>query len=183
MPIVTLLFQKKVWQCTMAASKKKGDIAQGGSPKREIRAGGYPQSEIRIGGNPDSYLSFHPMWRFAACDIDEKSEWSFYKNRLINEFWDEIFPKLRQFESMTWDDIFIKAKKQNHSIRPEELNKCARDRLVDMRIEPEAIHSLRLGGKLRIYGFMDGATYNILWYDNDHGDNENCVCRSTLRHT
>lgn len=167
----------------MAVSKKKKAIVQGGIPERKICTGGTPISEIRVGGDPNSYYRYQPVWRFAACDTDKDGAWAFCKARLSDEFWEEIFPKLREFESMTWGDIFITAKKQNHSITPDELNKCAQDRLRGMSIEAEAIHSLRLGGKLRIYGFMTGATYNILWYDNDHGDNETCVCRSRLKHT
>ena len=79
---------------------------------------------------------------------------------------------------MTWGQILLEGKKQNHSIVPEKLNKCARDRLIELRVEAEAIYSLRLGGTLRLYGYMNGATYSILWYDEDHGDNDTCVCRS-----
>lgn len=178
-----LLLQKKAWRCIMAASKRKKCAARDRTPERQIHRGGTPVSEIRIGGNPDSYYECHPVWRFATCDVDESGAWAFCKSRLSDEFWEQIFPKLREFESMTWGDIFITAKKQNHSVTPDELNKCAQDRLRGMSVEAEAIHSLRLGGRLRIYGFMTGATYNILWYDNDHGDNETCVCRSRLKHT
>lgn len=136
-----------------------------------------------MGGSPESVLGAHPAWNLAACDMDAGGSWSFCKERLLDDFWDVILPKLQQFESMTWGDIFVVAKKQNHSNELESLNKCARDRLEELRIEAEAIKSLRIGGKLRIYGFMVGPVYNILWYDNDHGDNDTCVCRAHKKHT
>lgn len=158
----------------MAASKrKKGNIKQGGTPV----------DGIRMGGSPDSVWSLHPVWNVASCDIDAEGSWSFHKERLRDEFWDVIFPRLREFVRMTWSDIFVSSSKQNHGIDPRGLNKCARDRLFDLRIEAESIYSLRLGGGLRLYGFLVGATYNILWYDNDHGDNDTCVCRSHKKHT
>ena len=84
---------------------------------------------------------------------------------------------------MTWSDIFISAKKHNHAIDVASLNKSSRDRFSELCIEAEAIHSLRLGGTIRLYGFLTGPIYNILWYDNDHGDNSTCVCRSAKKHT
>lgn len=151
--------------------------------KGTIKQGGIPTVKACFGGNPDSIYGFHPSWNFIDCDIDEKIPWSFSKSRLLTEFWDVIFPKLREYESMTWAQILIDSKKQNHSIPPNELNKCARDRLIELHIEAESIYTLRFGGSLRIYGFLSGASYHILWYDDSHGDNNTCVCRSYLKHT
>jgi len=149
--------------------------------KGKIKQGGTPSKGIRLIENPDSIMEDSPSWAFAACDMD--GTWGFCKKRLEQEFWTKIFPKLRELETMTWGDILIKAKKQNHSIELGDLNKTARDRLVELRIEAESLFSLRLSGNIRLYGFMVGAVYNILWYDKDHGDNDSCVCRSKLKHT
>ncbi|CUP62134.1 Uncharacterized phage-associated protein [Anaerostipes hadrus] len=32
-------------------------------------------------------------------------------------------------------------------------------------------------------GYMVEKVFNILWYDDNHGDNNRCVCRSYLKHT
>lgn len=151
--------------------------------RKEIRRGGDPKPEIRRAVDPDSIMSLNPSWNFRSCDTDIESNWAFCKERLSVDFWDEVFPKLQSFEKMTWGEILIKAKKQNHSIDVDSLNKCARDRLCELRIEEEAVYSLRLTGKIRIYGFMVGSVFNILWYDNDHGNNDTCVCRSYKKHT
>ena len=84
---------------------------------------------------------------------------------------------------MTWSQIAIDGKKQNHSINVDSLNKAARDKLAELHIEAESLLSLRLGGTTRIYGFLAGPVYNILWYDDTHGDNDKCVCRSKLKYT
>ena len=156
----------------MADSKgKKGKIKQGGNPVRGIR----------IGGNPDSIMSSFPSWAFYDCDTD--GDWGFCRERLEHEFWDVIFPKLREFESMLWKDILLGAKKQNHTIDVKSLNKIARDRLTQLHVEAEAVQSLRLGGTIRLYGFLVGSVFHIIWYDTKHGDNSDCVCRSILKHT
>ena len=86
-------------------------------------------------------------------------------------------------EKRTWQDILVKAKKENHGIDVNDLNKCARDRLVELRIEAESLISLRYNGKSRLYGYIIDGMFVILWYDCNHGDNNTCVCRSRLKHT
>lgn len=155
------------------SKRKKGQIKQGGTPEKGIR----------IGGNPDSVMQEVLSWSFADCDMDPQCRWSFCQQHLETDFWQTILPKLRQFETMTVSNIFMDSKKQNHKLSLDSLNKEALDRFVQLRIEAESIHSLRLGGKLRLYGFLVGSVYHIVWYDSDHGDNSSCVCRSHLKHT
>lgn len=73
-------------------------------------------------------------------------------------------------------------KKNNHSIDVNLLNKVARDRLVELHIEAEAIVSMRLSATHRLYGYMTDKVFNILWFDDKHGDNSQCVCRSEKKH-
>lgn len=171
---------RKAWRCTMAACKDKR-VKCKGTPGTGIRVGGAPSGGIRVGGDPGSIMGLSPSWRLASCD--EGSRWAFSEERVGPVLWTSIFPKLRQFESMTWNEIMLEAKKQNHSIELWKLNKDARDRLAELEIEAEALYSLRLGGRVRIYGYLEGAVYHILWYDDDHGGNDTCVCRSEKKHT
>lgn len=90
---------------------------------------------------------------------------------------------MQALETQKWSDILLTSKKQNHSIELDKLNKVARDRLAEKMIEAEAIVSLRFTATHRLYGFMVGSVFNVLWYDDDHGDNKDCVCRSYKKHT
>ena len=97
--------------------------------------------------------------------------------------WTEIIPRLKDLETQTWGEILVRDKKKNHSIQVKDLNKIAQERLIMRFIEAESLLSLRITGKHRLYGYMTGRVYNILWYDDNHGDNETCVCKSNLKHT
>lgn len=153
----------------MAASKKK---------KREIKQGGHPHSrEVFIRENPDAFYREHPSWRFSR--YDHESDWTFDANTFLNK----ILPYLRNMESKTWGEIFVKEKKQNHAIDVRTLTTAAQKRLGERNIEIEALHSLRLGGKIRLYGLMFGSTFHILWYDENHGEDDTCVCQSRKKHT
>lgn len=153
----------------MAGSKKK--------VKQTKEPGG---NHIVQGGNPEQYYSQHPAWNFSSCD---KEYWSLYSDEVRKIFWDELLPHIQGWETQTWSSILIDAKKKNHSINVTKLNKLAADRLIELYIEAESVISLRLTGTHRIYGYMKGFVFNILWIDLNHGDNETCVCRSNKKHT
>ncbi len=155
----------------MAGSKKDKRIRQKEVPKGK---------SIAQGGDPEQYYSQNPAWTFANSD---QEMWPFTQEHIGELIWDEILPRLKALESQTWNEILVRDKKLNHSINVEELSKIAQDRLANRFIEAESLISLRVTGNHRIYGYMTGRVFNILWYDDDHGDNKTCVCRSHLKHT
>ncbi len=155
----------------MAASKKD----------RQIKYGGNPSREIRTGANPNSIYSCTPSWNFHLCD--KSGAWAFTQERLNDVFWKKVLPFLSSLESMTWNEILIGAKKEHHTISIEKLNSCAQKRLNELNQYPDSLVSLRLGGTIRIYGILEVSTLCILWYDDNHGNNNDCVCRSFEKHT
>lgn len=154
----------------MAGSKREKKIKQKANPKGQ---------HIAQGGDPGQYYSQTPAWTFSNADTEM---WAFSQNH-IGDLWSEILPKLQGFETQTWSEILVTHKKQNHSLNLADLNKAAQERLASRYIEAESLISLRLSGKQRLYGYMTGRVFNILWYDDDHGDNNTCVCRSHKKHT
>lgn len=155
----------------MAGFKKDKHIRQKEVPKGK---------SIEQGGNPERFYSQNPAWTFANLD---QEMWPFTQEHIGDLIWNEIFPRLKALESQTWNEILVRNKKQNHSINVADLSKLAQDRLVDKFIEAESLISLRVTGNHRLYDYLSGRVFNILWYDDDHGDNKTCVCRSYLKHT
>lgn len=94
-----------------------------------------------------------------------------------------MFPRMQDWEKSVWKDIFLDAKKQNHSLEAGNLSAEAIKRAGQLYIEPDGILSLRLQGTHRIYGYIEDGIFNIVWFDLNHGDNDECVCRSHKKHT
>ena len=164
-------------------SKKKKQVKQKETPTKSKVASSkkvITEKNPINSKDPESYYKSQPSWNFNTTD---KESWAFTEDCVGDVFWSEILPKLESFEKQKWNDILVVAKKQNHSIDVENLNKIAQDRLTERRIEAGSLISLRLSGKHRIYGYMTGSVFNVLWYDNDHGNNDTCVCKSNLKHT
>ena len=126
--------------------------------------------------DPDTFNNFHPSWCFSACDTQF---WTFSAEQLMYI----ILPRLKQWEALTWNEILVRSKKENHSIDTQLLNKTARYRLDELMLETNAIISLRMQGTYRLYGYRIGSVFYILWFDTNHGDNDTCVCRSRKKHT
>lgn len=127
--------------------------------------------------NPNEYYNKNPAWNFHTCD---KEQWSLSQERIGDNIWKEIIPHLMAFETNTWQTILGD---KTHAIDISGLNKDAQQRLIKLKIEAESLVSLRLTGTHRIYGYMNNAVYNVLWYDDNHGDNDKCVCRSKKKHS
>lgn len=90
-----------------------------------------------------------------------------------NAFFEKIYPKLKEFETNTWDEIrqysHGKGKSNNHNVSIKNLCKEARDRLEELGFSDRSeIYSLRLEGKIRIYGFKELNYLDIIWVDFYH---------------
>lgn len=155
----------------MAGSKKSKTVGRKENPFT---------NKVCRGDNLEQYYFQKPAWNFSSID---KDFWSFNRENVGDYFWTDILPRLQAFETQTWNEILVTNKKSNHSIDAHALNKSARDRLDSLFIEMNSIISLRLNSTCRLYGYMTENVFNLLWYDDNHGDNPNCVCRSYKKHT
>ena len=126
----------------------------------------------RIAVDPDSSNTMHPVWQFGlvACD----GCWAF-SGLPADIWWNEVFPKLRNFETMTWHEIESatggKSRGTNsHFVNIEDLCKDARKLIErDQRLSDlDQLFSLRLTSKMRIWGKREGRVLKILWYDPNH---------------
>lgn len=155
----------------MAASKREKIVKCSFDPKNK---------HVIQNNNPEQYYQENPAWSFASID---QEMWAFTEDHIGSFFWTKVFTRLKDLESQKWTEILIKNNKQNHSINVPALNKVAQDRLNSRYIEADSLISLRVTATHRIYGYMTGRVFNVLWYDDNHGDNDTCVCRSKLKHT
>ncbi len=70
---------------------------------------------------------------------------------------------------MTWNEILIRDKSQNHAIAIGELGKAAQDRLVEIQLDDlDSLISLRVGSIERVWGFREENVFLVLWWDPKH---------------
>ena len=122
---------------------------------------------------PDGRIS----WHFRLLDETHDS-WG-WKGLGRERWWNDVFPKLKNFETMTWEEIQRasggrSAGNNSHFVPILELDKRAQDRLCElMRDDLDQLFSLRLSGTQRVWGVRKGTVLQIIWIDLHH---EVCPC-------
>ena len=116
-------------------------------------------------------------WRFSSCD---KEKWCLFDNNTIRPI---VMTFLSETEGQLWSYWLTQRQKKCHEINPDDLNRGAKNRLNDLHIEVEKILVMHLANTVCLYGYIINGICYLLWYDENHGDNDTCVCRSHLKHT
>jgi hypothetical protein len=120
----------------------------------------------RIAVDPEDTNRLTPVWSIAR--FDHEGPWGRNACTPDEILWGTIFPKMRNYETMTWNEI-LRNKWYNHSIEVARLIKAARDRLVELGLDDyEELFRFRLEGTGRVWGIRDGRIFQILWWDADH---------------
>ena len=105
-------------------------------------------------------------------------------NIIRNFFLHEIFPKLKCFETCTWEEIEREktgklGRSKHHYIKKEDLSPDAQQRLSELKMDDiDEVFSLRLDGTKRLIGIRELNYFKILWIDLNHE-----VCISHLKGT
>lgn len=99
----------------MAASKKK----------KVVKCKQPPQTGVAVEKDPNRFFGSSPSWKFSGADMDPGCSWSICKQHLQNAFWDEVLTRLRAFESMSYEEIFVQGKKHHHEIDVLQLSVSA----------------------------------------------------------
>jgi hypothetical protein len=123
-------------------------------------------------------MGLNPSWRISILETKDPYGW----HTIDMKTFEHIQERLKNFESMTWSDILLDGKKQNHSVAVDRLCKQAKDRLEELRLFPvEKLVSLRLSARGRIWGIPDPkekAVLKLLWWDPRHE-----ICPSLKKYT
>lgn len=111
-------------------------------------------------GNSDQRIS----WRFQHFDWD--GSWPFYD--LVD--FREVEAALRQFETMTINGIFHSGSGKGKKYEVARIPcRDALERLEALKLsDQDEIHRLDLGGKKRLYGFLVGNVFHIVFWDPEH---------------
>lgn len=129
----------------------------------------------RIQTDPASFFKANPAWRISNLEMVDPFGW----HQIDSSTLESIRDRLKAFESMTWDEILIKAKKQNHQIKRNQICKSAQDRLMELGLaDIDEVCSLRIDGEKRVFGILDRGILRLLWWDPQHQ-----ICPSHIRHT
>jgi hypothetical protein len=148
----------------VAKSKKPQHRAFPFSGKQPIAARDAVDRKVPRALEGASYHSLRPSWRISLMEMVDPFGWHRVDAPTIHY----IRQRLALFETMTWSEILVQAKKQNHSIQVTALCTEAQQRLMDLQLLVEDVVSLRLSGRERVYGYLENGVLVVLWWDPLH---------------
>jgi hypothetical protein len=156
-------------------------VANRGKAKKKLQVPAVRVAEQKRTGNPSSLLpgssssSERLCWRFTHVDHDGR--WGF--DRMEPAVLCEVLRKLADCESMTVQELRGTRRLFKEYDLPGGLCKDALDRLTAMRRDDMTkIQRLEFTGLQRLYGFLEGNVFHVVWWDPLHE-----VYPSTLRNT
>lgn len=145
--------------------------------KKQPKAKSNPRTEKipKQAIDPDIYSQHKACWAFSRMDCGGAFGWE----KATFDDLQEIRNVLCNLETMTWNEIFLEAKKQHHSCDVEGLSSVACKRLIEIKMDDQdKLWSIRLSSKKRLWGILDRGVFYVLWWDQNHQ-----VYPSTLKHT
>jgi len=124
--------------------------------------------------NPENYHKKKITWGFGLLDRDGPFGWSNVAPGLL---WETIWPFLKSLETMTIAEILRASGgrgagggNNSHNVPVGDLSQEANKRLGAIGMDDlEEMFSLRISGKQRILGKLEGNILKIMWFDPDHG--------------
>jgi hypothetical protein len=122
------------------------------------RTGKVPRfAEPNVAGTPF-------CWRVSDIDWDGPLGWS---QATCEELLKEVVPRLHDLESMKWGEV--EGKTGSHFVEVTNIAPGAQERLVKIRRDEQAqLFSLRVTGRMRLWGIRDIAILRLLWWDPNH---------------
>lgn len=147
-------------------------------PKKQVFAPPVKTKEVpRLAVLPGAETSDSRIcWRF--CHVDHDGPWGFGKVDAQMLQW--LLERLARFESMTMNELFHSGGYPGADYDVATIpNAAALDRLEEIGLsDMTKIHRLRLKGEARLYGFLNGHVFHVVWWDPNHE-----VWPSRLKHT
>ena len=132
-------------------------------PKQPVR----PDRLLALADPPGAK---RPKWRLSLLDLEHAGKWSW---AVDGEALQRILAFLAEMEKTTWADIVSRGagngRRMHHAQPIESLCPEARARLRQLNLDDrDEMFRFRLGGKLRLWGFLDGDIFYPVWWDPDH---------------
>lgn len=103
-------------------------------------------------------------WRFTHAD--RESQWGL--QHLTTETWHAILERLMHFETMTVQELRESSVYTEYDL-PSRMTPASLRRLEEMNLgDMTKIGRFRVWKQPRLYGFMEGNVFHVLWWDPQH---------------
>ena len=111
-------------------------------------------------------------WAVDEADFDYAGAWDWDLKPAETRHMLEI---LANAEGKTWREIKAERaashrhnRAKHHAMPLEDLCPEAQSRLVERQVDADALFRFRNGNMMRLWGYLQGSTFKVLWFDRGH---------------
>lgn len=116
--------------------------------------------------DPSIYDGMPFRWRVTGKYIDyDDEEWGWGRVS-IYEFFQSLLPRLHQYETMTWSELFNR--QSCHAWDVNEMHTDAKRKLMEKYPEHDTFHQIDMEQPCRILGIRDRQIIHLIWHDPNH---------------
>ena len=118
----------------------------------------------RTSEDPDEYLRMNPVWRFSDLLLDDAPfSWKGVQGKTL----EKVVKRLGELEGKKFAEI------KNTGSHEIDRGKLSEEFVAAVEVEGkvatlESIYSIRIEGKMRVFGFRYGHEIHIRWFDPEH---------------
>lgn len=140
------------------------------SPKKLSKAEArHQRKEVRRSSAPPEPID-GKLFEWSAADLDHKfdQEWNW---KLTAAETAELLSLLEELAKLTWREVRqlnANGHKRHHAQPVQSVCQAAQKRLEEIELDLEELFRLRHGSTLRIWGYLVGPVFRIIWYDRNH---------------
>lgn len=124
-----------------------------------------PRADPNLEHAASSADARQPSWLFGMADWT--GPWAIREQESV---W--VLKRLAALETATWAEIKRRkgrgAGSGSHYIPVARIIIKAQNRLREIGVDNDELFSLRVNGKPRLWGLLEGASFNIIWWDPNH---------------
>jgi hypothetical protein len=114
-----------------------------------------------------------PAFSFEFADKNHVGSWCWPSQADAHK----VLTALADFGQKTWSEIFAeqtggrRRRRKHHYQEVSSICKEAQDRLAVLKHDEvfSDLFRFRLSGTERLWGYLQGGTFHVLWWDADHG--------------
>ena len=156
-------------------AEKKLARQEANAKNKELPVASAPASGKKVGrfAEPPEPID-QKMFSWSAGDIDHQftGDWDWNLNPAETA---ELLALLEETSRLTWrevKDLKFHSKsrtRQRHHDQPlDSICSTAQDRLAELQLDLDRVFRLRHGNLLRVWGYLQGPVFRIVWYDRSH---------------
>lgn len=167
-------------QKQLKEKEKKARLVEAVAAEHKPRASFAPDDAkaVRAGAAPESIMQMKMSFKlFDYSDRDGTWSWGQHRNWCSPEARGAgcvIRTAMQDMSQLTWSEIFGQTTggkerhRKHHAQSWDSLCNEAQERWIEIERSEEELFRFRVGGKERIWGVRQGATFFVVWWDAEH---------------